>query len=89
MFETLTLIQTGKIKNFPVVLIGKDYWQKMTELLDVMIQVGTIHREDLDLFLFTDSLEEAIQFIQEKTITTFGFERKQKVTKPSWWLGEN
>jgi uncharacterized protein (TIGR00730 family) len=88
MFETLTLIQTGKIKSFPVVLIGKDFWQKMLEMLDVMIEEGTIKKDDLELFLTTDSLEEAMLFIQKNVTEKLGFSKTKKLAKPSWLLGE-
>jgi len=60
LFEALTLIQTGKISNFPVVLMGVEYW---TPLMDFMrqrlISTGTIDADDLDLIHLTDSVEEA------------------------------
>jgi len=87
LFEALTLIQTGKIKNFPVVLIGVDYWKKLTDMLDVMKQEGTISPEDLDLLLITDSLDETIKHIQKYSIERFGLKRT-RVFKPVPWLGE-
>ena len=71
-FETLTLIQTGKIESFPVVLMGLDYWAKMREFLDDMVEAGTISAGDLDLLCFTDSLEEAMAHIQKHAMGRFG-----------------
>jgi uncharacterized protein (TIGR00730 family) len=64
LFESLTLIQTGKVRNFPVVLFGSDYWAGMLSWLrDVMLTDGKIHRADLDLLVVTDSPEEAVAVI--------------------------
>lgn len=63
-FETLTLIQTGKIQEFPVVMMGTTYWNHLRDLLDEMVRSSTIRPEDLDLFCFTDSVEEAMDHIR-------------------------
>jgi len=64
LFEMVTLIQTGKVYNFPVVLIGKDYWQPLISYLDAtMAREGTIDRKDLDGLLVTDSPMDAIEFL--------------------------
>ncbi len=86
LFEALTLIQTGKIKNFPVVVMGKDYWAELTALLQKMVQAGTISESDLDLIHLTDSVDEAIEHIRARAIEPFGLRR---VVRRSWpWLGE-
>ncbi|MBL8205550.1 MAG: TIGR00730 family Rossman fold protein [Blastocatellia bacterium] len=64
LFEALTLIQTRKIRNFPVVLFGKEYWGDMVQWIkDKMIGYKTISPDDLDLLFVTDSPEEAVNFI--------------------------
>ena len=64
LFEALTLIQTGKVRNFPVVLMGTDYWGGMMDWLNkVMAGEGKIAPDDLDLILLTDSPEEAAQHV--------------------------
>jgi uncharacterized protein (TIGR00730 family) len=64
LWEALTLIQTGKIGNFPVVLVDSDYW---TELLDwmrsEMLEDGLIGPEDVELLHLTDVPEEAVQLV--------------------------
>jgi uncharacterized protein (TIGR00730 family) len=64
LFEALTLIQTGKVRNFPVVLVGTDYW---TGLLDwiksTMLAEGKISTEDLNLLVLTDSPEAAVEIV--------------------------
>ncbi|MEI6595003.1 MAG: TIGR00730 family Rossman fold protein [Bacteroidota bacterium] len=87
MFEALTLIQTGKIKNFPVILFGIDYWKKLTELLNDMVVNETISAEDLKLLLITDSVEEMTNYIHKNAIEEFGL-KKGKHLKPLKWLGE-
>lgn len=62
-FESLTLIQTGKVsKRLPMVLFGKEFWNEVMNL-DAMVKYGTISPEDLDLFMFTDSVDEAYTYI--------------------------
>ncbi|TAE60758.1 MAG: TIGR00730 family Rossman fold protein [Bacteroidetes bacterium] len=87
LFETLTLIQTGKIQNFPIVIFGKEYWHNLTELMEDMVVKKTISPSDLDLVLITDSPEEAVAHIQ-KAIDQFGLQRTPHPPRPSWWLGE-
>jgi len=86
LFESLTLIQTGKIDNFPIVIMGTEYWQDMVSFLQKMARLGTIGPKDLDLIYVTDSVEEAIAHIREKSIKPFGL--KAAVRKHSRWLGE-
>lgn len=62
-YETLTLIQTATISNFPVVMIGKDYYRDVWEMLQKMVAAKTVSPEDLNLVLFTDDLQEAIHHI--------------------------
>jgi uncharacterized protein (TIGR00730 family) len=66
LFESLTLIQTGKVRNFPVVLFGRSYWQGMLDWLKgVMLAEGNIHAADLDLLVTTDSPAEAVSVIRD------------------------
>ena len=59
LFESLTLIQTGKVRHFPLVLMGKDYWGGLMDWLrKTMAHEGKISEEDMDLILFTDDPEE-------------------------------
>jgi uncharacterized protein (TIGR00730 family) len=64
LFESLTLIQTGKVRNFPVVLFGSEYWEGLLDwLTGTMLDDGKIHPADLQLLIVTDSPEEAVQAI--------------------------
>jgi uncharacterized protein (TIGR00730 family) len=67
LFEALTLIQTGKIGQFPIVLVGSEYWKGLLQWLkDVMAQqFHYIHAEDMDLFRLVDTADEAVAVIEE------------------------
>lgn len=86
LFEALTLIQTKKIKNFPVVVMGKEYYQTLSNLFEHMATEGTIDKEDLELVLFTDSIEEAMNHIKHHSIERFKLLKK---TKALSYLGES
>ena len=87
-FEALTLIQTGKIKNFPIVIMGTDYWKGLIEFIKRMPDSGTISPADLDLIYATDSVDEAIAHIRNKAIEPFGLKLVRRVRKTIPWLGE-
>ena len=61
MFETMTLIQTGKLRGFPIILMGKDYWQPLMDFVYHMADSGTISPTDPDLIFFTDDLADAVE----------------------------
>lgn len=84
LFETLTLIQTGIINNFPIVLIGKEYWEELMDFLYRMIEEGTIHSEDLKLVVLTDNIDAAFEHIQNYITSNYKIRQK----KPLWWLFE-
>src|SRR6187397_829045 len=72
LFEALTLIQTGKIQNFPIVIMGKEYWRELPDFINKMADAGMISRNDLELIYATDSVDEAINHIRTKAIEPFG-----------------
>jgi hypothetical protein len=66
LFEALTLIQTRKIRNFPVVLFGSGYWRGMLQWISsVMLHEGNIGEDDLKLLHLTDSPRDAVEFISK------------------------
>lgn len=66
LFESLNLIQTERIGKFPVILMGKEYWQGMLEWLKHrVLESGTISKEDLDIFKVTDDPEEVVKIIKK------------------------
>lgn len=85
LFETSTLIQTGKIKNFPLVIMGEDFWKSMFNFMeDGLVEAGTIDREDLDRFILTDSAAEAVEQIREIAMTRFGLSYGKKARRRRW-----
>ncbi|MES2660511.1 MAG: TIGR00730 family Rossman fold protein [Verrucomicrobiota bacterium] len=76
MFETMTLIQTGKLKVFPIILMGKDYWQPLMDFVYRMAEEGTISPDDPDLIFFTDDVEDAAAHLQRHAVRQFGLRRK-------------
>jgi uncharacterized protein (TIGR00730 family) len=69
LFEALTLIQTGKIRNFPVVLCGTAYWKGLMDWLrDTQIPAGAITAADIELFRITDDPDEVIEMIHEYVV---------------------
>jgi len=86
LFETFTLIQTGKIKGFPIVLYGTDYWSNVTKHIDKMIEEGTISPGDKELVFVTDSVSEAVEYVREKLLSDFA--KKPMRLKPSSLLAE-
>lgn len=89
MFETATLIQTGKIRDFPLVLMGTEYWRPLLDFLrERMVPAGTISAEDCDRIVATDSVDEAAERILNAAVTRFGVE-KRRAPSPRWLLGED
>lgn len=84
LFETLTLVQTKSIQNFPVVLFGKEYHQPLLEYIEAMAKQGTISKEDMNLVLVTDDVDEAMNHIRNYIDTNY----KVKPRKRLWWLFE-
>ncbi|MEY2925177.1 MAG: hypothetical protein RLZZ337_1727 [Bacteroidota bacterium] len=86
-FETVTLIQTKKIHEFPIIVMGVAWHKELMDHIERMAKAGTISEEDMDLILFTDSIEEATNHIKKwadknpKLISN-------AIRKPIWWLGE-
>ena len=64
LFETLTLIQTKKIKPVPILLLGREYWQRIINF-EAMVEEGVVDEDDLTLFQFVDSAEEAWKVIKK------------------------
>jgi len=86
-FEAITLIRNRKIFDFPLVLMGKEYFQPLMGFLKNMVIEGTIDSSDLDLLLLTDSVDEAMEHIRIHAVEKFGLTRR-KVPRPSGLLWE-
>jgi uncharacterized protein (TIGR00730 family) len=83
-FETLTLVQTKTIEQFPVVLYGKSFYQPMMDYLHFMAGQGTISKEDLSLVLLTDDVAEAMTHIRTYIKTNYTVKPRRR----RWWLFE-
>ena len=83
-FNTLTLIQTKSITQFPMVLFGKTYYHSLLQNIEFMVKEGTISKEDLALVLVTDSVGEAMNHIKAYISTNYSIRPR----KPIWWLFE-
>jgi len=83
-FEILTLVQTKTVTNFPIVLFGKEYYQPLMEMIEWMVNQGTISKEDLSLVLLTDDAEAAMNHIQTYVKSNYTI----KPRKRFWWLME-
>lgn len=75
LFEALTLIQTHKIRNFPVVLFGSEYWNGLLQWIrDVAFKDGKVSQQDLNLLYVTDSPAEVVQIVMESQSSLRGLE---------------
>ncbi|MEO8820691.1 MAG: TIGR00730 family Rossman fold protein [Ginsengibacter sp.] len=80
-FDAITLIETRKIKMFPIIIFDRKFYQNIIEHSQKMLEAGTISESDQKLYMVTDSIPEAIQYIKEKSIMAFGL-KYMKPKKP-------
>lgn len=88
LFETITLIQTGKVRNFPILLYGRDYWAPMLHQIEHMVEQGTLGRKELEFLYVADSVEEATTFLQEQLVVMWQRAVKSRL-RPKWWFLES
>lgn len=84
LFETLTLIQTGMVHHFPVVLMGREYYQPLIEYMDFMLNRGTISETDLRYVMVTDDVNEAVEHLRHYITSHYTIVRRRGF----WFLGE-
>lgn len=88
LFEIATLVQTGKIEEFPIVLAGTEFWQPMLDFLQEKMVTGkTIDQADVDRFILSDSPQDIAQRIRAVAMAQFKLKTGKRT--PHWWLGEN
>jgi|SRR5579883_48190 len=87
LFEVATLIQTGKVKSFPIALMGTDYWRPLLDQLRLMVTEKTIDPLDLDSLIVSDSPGEVVSGITDTAMKHFGLTYGPRI-RPRWWLGE-
>ena len=83
-FETLTLVQTKTVTQFPIVLFGKEYYKDLWEMIGNMEEKGTIAKKDLSLVLLTDDVNEAMQHIRTYIRQYYEVRPRNR----SWWFFE-
>ena len=84
-FETLTLVQTKTITQFPIVLYGKAYYQPLMDYMKDLATETTISEDDLKLVILTDDIDEAMQHITTYISTNYTIKNRPK---PFWLLFE-
>lgn len=87
-FEAITLIQTGKTMKFPVILMGKSFYHELHAHVEKMVYEKTVSPDDARLFFFTDSIEEAMEYINRHAVQGFGLKKRRQM-KPWGFLGEH
>ena len=88
IFEAATLMQTRKIKDFPIVLIGTEYWSSLYDVLrNTLVREGTIDQNDVQLLYLTDSPHDAVQSIRDVALQRFGLSYGPRM-KRRWFLWE-
>jgi hypothetical protein len=88
IFETATLIQTHKIKDFPLVLMGKSFWDPLIAFMQQrLIAERTIDPIDCNRILITDSAEEAVSSVTEIALRQFGLSYGPRARR-RWFFGE-
>src|SRR5262245_15768156 len=88
LFELMTLIQTGKVTDFPLVLMGRDYWHPLRPLLRALVRGGTIAAADQERILITDDPERAVEYIRDAATRRFEL-RLADARRPLRFLGEH
>jgi len=89
VFETATLIQTGKIRDFPIVLMGTEFWAPLLDFMSrTLVADGKIRQEDFDRLTVTDSTEEAVTLIREAALNRFGLTYSTRGPRRRRWLFE-
>ncbi len=83
-FETLTLVQTKMLIQFPIVLFGKEFYRELWDYMHYLAEQGTVSKEDLALVRLTDSIPEAMAHIETFIRKTY----PAKPRKRRWWLFE-
>ena len=84
LFETLTLVQTDTIHDFPIVLFGTEFYKPLLDVFQYMVAEGTISKADLSLVLLTDDMDAAMEHIRKYIQKNY----KLKPRRKQWWLFE-
>jgi len=87
IFELAVLIQTGKMRDFPLILMGQEYWQPLLDFFETrLVREGTVDPADPKRFTVTDSVDEAVTVVVDAATRRFGLSYKS--VKRHWFLWE-
>lgn len=87
IFEAQTLIQTGKIRAFPIVLLGKDFWDEFIGYMrNSLVEAKTIDQADLDRLFITDSPAEAVEYVRQIAVAKFDLRYRKQPRRKRWLL---
>ena len=89
LFEIVTLIQTGKVRDFPVILMGVAYWQGLLSFLTSMQVAGAIELADVERLVITDDPEAALAALDACCHRHFGSLKPPAAQRPACFLGES
>lgn len=87
-FEAATLVQTGKVKQFPIVFMDTEFWAPLQTLIRQQVEAGAVAQRDADLLVFTDSVDEAAALIEQAARSRFGLTYAPLTPRRRWWLFE-
>jgi uncharacterized protein (TIGR00730 family) len=87
LFEILTLVQTAKVADFPIVLMIREFWQPLLDMLDRLVVHKTISAEDARRLFVTDSAQEAADHVRSVAMSKFSLV-EGPAPKKRTWLGE-
>ena len=88
LFEALTLVQTGKIKDFPIIMMGTEYWAPLRRFIEErLVGAATIDADDARRIVWTDSPDDAVALIHDRGMKTFGLTYGPRARR-RWYLGE-
>lgn len=74
--EALCLVQTERVGSLPIILFGKEFFTPLEEFFKTMLEHKYINEQDLNLYLITDSVDEAVQYIKEHSLDTSSFNKR-------------
>lgn len=88
LFEIATLVQTRKVFNFPIILIGEEFWSPLIDFARTrMLRDQTISPEDLPLLHVTDSIDDAAALVYDGVMSAMP--QRARSPRKKWWLGES
>jgi uncharacterized protein (TIGR00730 family) len=87
IFEALTLVQTDKIRDFPIILMGEAYWRPLVDFIrDHLLAEGMIDQVDLEMLLITDSAEKCATIARDAAVGRFGLRYAPAIKRRRWML---